>query len=87
VNGTWPKAAAAGDAPQDMRVYGVAATVTGPADAFLTALVPAFYSNAAVAEAARGGPPAAYARRLAQADDDDGDGSLSASGIFYGVFH
>jgi len=87
VNGNWPKVAAAGDATLDMRVYGVGATVTGPADAFLTALVPALNGNMAVAEAARGGAPAAQARRLGLADDDEGDGSLSASGIFSGVFH
>jgi hypothetical protein len=87
VNGDWPKATAVGDATMDTRVYGVGASVTGPADAFLTALVPNVNLNLAMAEAARGGPPATGAARLSAADDGDADGSLSVSGVFIGTFH
>jgi len=86
--GNWPKVTSTEDAPPDMRVYGVAATVTGPEDAFLTALVPGVDQNVAVAEATRGGPQTGGGLRVADdAEDEEDDGSLSASGIFNATFH
>jgi hypothetical protein len=92
VDGQWPRSATAGDTTLDMVVYGVGATVTGPADAFLTALVPNLDHNLAVAEAVRGGPPGAAGQRVTddEADGEDGeddDGSLSVSGLFSATFH
>jgi hypothetical protein len=89
LDGTWPKMTTVEDTTVDMRLYGVGATVTGPADAFLTALVPSVNHDVAVAEATRSGPWPAPGMRVADdgEDDEDDDGSLSASGLFVGVFH
>jgi hypothetical protein len=84
VDDTWPKVTTAEDSTLDLRLYGVAATVSGPADAFLTALVPGVNHDVATAEATRSGPSAAGLRA---GDEDDDDGSLSASGLFIGTFH
>jgi hypothetical protein len=88
VDSVWPKIATASDTTLDMRVYAAAATVTGPGDAFLTALVPNVNQNVAWAEATRSGPLAADGRRVADPDDDDEvDGTLSASALLSGTFH
>jgi hypothetical protein len=83
--GGWPAGAAVGDSTPDMTVYGVGASVVGPGEPFLTALVPNLDLNVAVAEAT-GGATASGARAMTDSDDES-DSELGVTGAFIGTFH
>jgi hypothetical protein len=85
VDATWPKTVAVGDSVADRWIYGVGAAITGPADAFLTALVPHVDPDLAVATAARRNQPAFADGRASLAADESGSVSVYAAAI--GTFH
>lgn len=82
----WPKSAVTDGHGPDHHVYAVGAAVTGPGEFFLSALVPGPNLHLAGAEAAQASPlPGAGTLR---ADGgEDGDGSLTVTGLLMGAFH
>jgi hypothetical protein len=79
----WPASAVVEESLSDMTVFGVGASVSGPGNPFLTALVPNPDLGRAVAEAAGGDAVSGFA---SMADDGD-DGEVSVTALVLGVFH
>jgi hypothetical protein len=79
----WPATAVVEESTSDMTVFGVGASVSGPGNPFLTALVPNPELGRAVAEAA-GGNVSGFAPT---ADEDDDGGEVSVTALVLGVFH
>ncbi|MFC6016237.1 hypothetical protein ACFP2T_08510 [Plantactinospora solaniradicis] len=92
-DGTWPKVAVTEDPDPDQHVYGIGASVVGSGEFFLSALVPSLNLRLAGAEAVQASqlPAAAVgAGRAGVADagaDEDGDGSVTVSGLLMAAFH
>lgn len=93
-DGTWPKTAVTDDPDPNVHVYAIGASVDGSGEFFLSALVPSLNLRLAGAEAVQAsqlpGAAAMGAGRAGVADagaDEDGEGSVTVSGLIMAAFH
>jgi len=83
----WPKFVSRQDNDETLRPYATGATVTGPAEATLDAIVPAANDGVSWARGTLFGGPAQPAIAAKEDGDDDGDGSVTLETALIGTFH